>query len=106
MLSPALPAAAVYDLSQGSQLRCCRETHRGPVVLLVESLGGGAKLARELSMLSEVPFADAAAHSIDCAYPSIGWQARAVRTAVFRIIQGSGHLKVGQYGEVIAPTKR
>ena len=49
-------------------------------------------------MLAEVPFADAAAHSIDCAYPSIGWQARAVRTAVFRIVQGSGHLKVGEHG--------
>lgn len=47
-----------------------------------------------MPLLSEFPLIQAASHSADLTYPSLQWQARAVKVAVLRIIAATVWVKV------------
>ncbi len=70
------------------QLACGRQRCRGPVAVVAEVPGGLARLARSVPALGAFPCLEIPAHSADSAYASLGWQPRAVRTAVQRV---AGH---------------
>ena len=63
-------------------------------MVVVEVPGGGANLQRELPILTEFPVVEAASHSSDGIYPTLQWQPRAARIAIFRIIAATDWLKV------------
>ena len=63
-------------------------------MVVVEVPGGGANLQREVPILTEFPVVEAASHSSDGIYPTLQWQPRAARIAIFRIIAATDWLKV------------
>ena len=64
------------------------------MAVVVEVPGGALRVVRELSVVTEFPVIEAAAHSADSVYPSLQWQPRAAKIAVLRIIAASIWLKV------------
>ncbi|KAK9830879.1 hypothetical protein WJX81_001263 [Elliptochloris bilobata] len=92
----AEPPAATFEVayvrsaedayrSLQAALAALRQRHRGPLAVVVEVLGGLARLARAVPALDAFPSIEVPAHSADGAYPSLGWQPRATQTAVKRI---------------------
>ena len=70
------------------RLACGRQRCRGPVAVVAELPGGLARLARTVPALDAYPCLEIPAHSADGAYPRLGWQPRAAKTAVQRV---AGH---------------
>ena len=61
---------------------------------MAEMPGGLARLARAVPALDAFPCLEIPAHSADSAYPTLGWQPRAVRTAVQRAAAHGPWLRV------------
>lgn len=60
----------------------------------LEVPGGATQVQREIPVLNEFPVVSAASHSSDSNYPSLQWQPRAAKIAIFRIIAATNWLKV------------
>ncbi len=90
------------DLAHHLQFRChlsccycCRQRHRGPVVIVTQAAGGAQRLHHDMPGLADFPCCDIPARAADSKYPPLQWQQRAAKMALHRVAAHGSWLQVG-----------
>lgn len=102
---PCNPRHPYCHPNSSRTMSICRERHRGPMVMVVNSPEGSHRLSRTLPFLSDFPCADIPPCLQDCAaYPTLQWQAKAAKVGLARAVRAAYWLQVSDGIGAPAPT--